>query len=126
MNYPSIKTIETGLDIDREAARTIRGLIDGSINPETIPATAQWVRECFNRPDDDELIMHAIDAVLENFGVEGLGADLGRFYRFAPQYCYSNTGDSYAPTVILNNETGRYSVGSWADLVESGKVNEQY
>ena len=122
MNYPSVKTIESKLDLDRETAKKIRGLMDGSIDPETVEHTEQWVRQCYNRPSEDELIMDAIDSVLFNCGVESLGDDLGSFYRYAPQYSLSNAGDTYATTVILNNETGRFSIGSWGDLVESGKV----
>ena len=124
MNYPSIKTLTTRLDIEKPQAAIIRGLMRGDINPEKIAQTEVWISQCYNRPSDDELIMHAIDAVLENFGVEALGSDLGGFYRHAPQYSYSNTGDSYAATVILDNETGRFIVSSWGDLVESGKVKD--
>jgi hypothetical protein len=114
MRYPSIKTIETRLNLDQETATKVRGLIDGSIDPETVPETVAWIDQCYHRPSDYGLIMHAIDAVLENYGV----------CRLNSRYRFSNTGDTYAPTVILDNETGRFLITSWGDLVESGKVRE--
>lgn len=122
MRYPSVKTIETRLNIDRQTAKTVRGLIDGSIAPDTIPATAAWHRQCYGTPHADESILHAVDSVLENYGVEPLGETLSARYRYAPQYSYSNSGDTYAATIILDNETGQYMVADIGYLVESGKV----
>ena len=124
MRYPSIKTIETRLNLDRDTAKKVRGLIDGSLDPETIPETARWIDKCYHRPSEDELIMHAVDVLLENFGVGSLGETARSRYRFAPQYSYSNTGETYAPTVILDNETGRFLITDIGYLVESGKVRE--
>ena len=108
MNYPSIKTLET-IAPDRETAKQIRGIIDGSIDPETIPATAQWVRDCYNRPSDNELRMHAADVLLGNFGVEAFETRHGGCE-------YSNAGDAYAATLIFYR--GRYSVACWGDIAE--------
>jgi len=125
MNYPSIKTLTSRLNIDSATAKIVRGLMKGDVEPDTIPATKDWIDECFIRPFDDELIMHAIDAVLENFGIKSMGENLGSFYRFASQYSYSNPGDNYAGTVILDNETGRFIICGWADI--AGKLaNRDY
>jgi len=124
MNYPSIKTLETRLNISRIDAKIVRGLMKGDIEPETIEDTDSWIRSCFNRPSQDELIMHAINSVLCSFGVEVMGHDLGGFYRHAPQYSYCNSGDTYTCTVILDNETGRFIVSDIGTLIESGKVTD--
>lgn len=107
MNYPSVKKLCEITDI--ETAKQIRGILDGSIDPETVPQTADWVRQCFNRPSDTELALHAADVLLGNFGVEAFETKQG--------YCeYSNTGDSYAWT--LCHWRGRFHVCSWADIAE--------
>ena len=123
MNYPSIKTLETRLNISRTDAKIVRGLMKGDIEPETIPSTNEWVNQCYNRPSQDELIMHAISCVLDLYGVEAMGESLGSYYRHAPQYSYVNSGDTYACTVILNNESGRFIVSDIGTLIESNKVN---
>ena len=134
MNYPSIKTLETRLNISRIDAKIVRGLMKGDIEPETIEDTDNWVRSCFNRPSEDELIMNAINNVLCSFGVEAMGHDIGGFYRHTgfglpvhhrvPQYSYCNSGDTYTCTVILDNETGRFIVSDIGTLIESGKVTD--
>lgn len=108
MNYPSVKTLST-IAPDIDAAKTVRGLITGAIDPETIPETAQWARECFNRPRRHDLIMHACDIVLENFGVEAFQTRRG--------WCeYSNAGDTYTGTLVYFQ--GRYRVCCWGDIAE--------
>lgn len=114
MNYHTAKYMTQHLNIDLATAKVIRGLMVSSIDPESVDATEQWVRQCYHRPSDAELIMHAIDAMLENHGVEYINE----------RYAYSNTGDSYAATIIYDNETGRYAVGSWGDLVERKKLGD--
>ncbi len=125
MNYPSIKRIASVLNIDQSLAKQIRGLMDGDLSPQDVPTTKQGVDGCYGVPYSDEQVMHAIDRLLGNHGVEGLGEALGSYYGDAPQYSYSNTGDTYAGTVIQDNETGRYLLTSWGDLVESGKVRTE-
>lgn len=99
--------------IDDDTASTIKGIVAGTILPESIPETQQWIDQCYNRPSDAELMMHAIDAVLENHGVELLGSSDGN-----GEYAYSNPGDPYIGTIIQNWETGEFFVGCWSDLVE--------
>lgn len=124
MRAPSVKTLLTRLHwIDEKQAATVRGLIRGDIEPETIPQTAAWLRECYSRPRRSELTMHAINAVLECHGVESI--DDGRTYcgrYLAPRAVYCNTGETYAPTVIYDYRTGTYKVQSLGDFVESNRL----
>lgn len=114
---PSEKTLIACLGITRAQARKVRGLIKGTIDPESVEGTAAWVRQCFNRPDRASLVMHAIDTTIEAHGVEALGPTIDR--RFTPAFEYCNTGDTYAATIIRDNRRGIYFVSSWGDLVES-------
>lgn len=107
------------LNIDILQAAAVRGLVDGSIDPQTVPETEQWVRDCYNMPYADELIMHAIDATIETFGVESAGGN-GECYHF--DYC--NAGDTYATTVIYDRQSGEYMIGCWGDLVEMAEEND--
>jgi hypothetical protein len=105
----NLKNIE---GLTAEQIETVQGLIDGSIDPEQerFPRTSLWVRSCYHRPKQKEIILSAIDETIETFGVEGFELSDGTFV----SYC--NTGDSYAATVVLMN--GQFQVASWGDLVE--------
>ena len=113
MRYPSVKTIERGLGIEHALAVKVRELLDGRLDPATVPETAAWIRQCYHMPSLAELKMHAVDAVLGNYGVEG-------FSNGRVSVAYSNTGDTYAPTIVRCTAwRDRYAVASWGDTVES-------
>ena len=119
---PSAKTIETRLRIPREQALTIRKLLDGRLCPlETSPRTREWVRQCYNVPRTHDLILHAVDCVLETHGVEGFSLPSEGYRcpkRYRGHYSYANAGDTYVNTVIRDHARGRWLVCSWGDLVE--------
>jgi len=56
--------------------------------------------------------LRAIDRLLGNHGIENV-----RHRDGSHAFSYSNTGDSYAPTVILF-ASGSFRVSSWGDIVE--------
>lgn len=121
MAIPSIKTIER-CGVDRATAIKVRKVLDGRLAPQDASeACRAWVRACYHEPSLTEQALCAVDDLLGNHGIEALGE--GRTMR-APQYAYSNTGDSYALTVVRDYENGRWLVASWGGLVESGKVRE--
>lgn len=115
---PTVKRMMRDLHIDKETATKVRKLMTGELDPLTVPACAQWVRQCYHSPHHVEAELCAIDAVLGTHGVEGLG----RPGRLSPHFSYCNTGDSYATTVCYNHIKRRYEITSWGDLVEGGKV----
>ena len=115
---PSVKALTTQLHITEDEANTVRGLIKGTVDPETVEATEGWVRQCHHRPPDSDLILHAIDATLNTHGVEYIGGGPQDTWDWRPDYEYCNTGDSYAATIIRNNETGAYFIGDWGTIAE--------
>jgi hypothetical protein len=58
--------------------------------------------------------MKAVDRALKGFGVEYVYNASG-----AAVAAYSNSGDTYAPTILRNYETGGYSLTTLGDFVES-------
>lgn len=56
--------------------------------------------------------LRAIDRLLGNHGIESV-----RHKNGSHAFSYSNTGDAYAPTVILF-ASGAFRVSSWGDIVE--------
>jgi hypothetical protein len=98
--YPSIKTIEKGLKIERKVAQQIRRIMEG---PSHI---------------DGHTRLHRIDVLIGSYGVECIphGHNLK-----SPTIYYCNKGDTYAITVLKVN--GRFRIGCWGDIVERGKYD---
>ena len=95
-----------------EQVALIKKVIQGKVQPddsELFPKTSSWVRSCYNEPTRIEKTMNAIDEVLENHGVESFKTSQG-------YVDYSNTGDSYALTVV--NFKGKLRATSWGDIAE--------
>ena len=53
-------------------ADRILGLISGTIDPETYPSVQTWIRACYNRPSQHDLIAFALDAEIAGCGVEAI------------------------------------------------------
>lgn len=117
--YPSVKTIETRLNVSNETAKTIRKLMDGRLVPEEVSEpTKKWVQSCYNEPSEVEKIMSAIDFVLETYGCEVI------FIDGYPAMEYCNTGDTYAMTVMYDYKVNRFRIMSWGDWWE--KFGEKF
>jgi hypothetical protein len=117
MNYPSIKTIAAGLQIDGHTARTIREVLDGTLDPcDVSPQAAAYERQCYHPPANYLLKLYAINELLQAHGVEYVPAGAGRH---SPAFEYVNMGDTYTATV-LRLTGGRYRIGCWGDIVERG------
>ena len=115
MRKPSIRTLEANFP---GKGRALRRLLDSDEAVEQHPAVIAWLRDCFNRPKTHELRMCALDAELENYGVEYVPA--GHNKR-SPAFYYSNSGDAYTTTIMRIE--GRYVVGCWGDIVERGNYD---
>jgi hypothetical protein len=113
--YPSIKTIQTQLNLDKDTAKRIRELIDKTISPLTSEAVQKWIRQCYNRPSDNELIMCAIDETLNTFGVEAIEGEWIDHYHQNIQAVYCNTGDTYSSTVFLCYKHEKFLIMSYYD-----------
>lgn len=108
------KTIEKYmelLDINREQAALVRGLMTGDIDPASFKPVADWLRECYNPPRNYEMVMEALNVIIGGYGVEGFQkGDIDDWVT------YINTGDTYAPTVVYYD--GQYHYTSWGDVAE--------
>jgi len=124
-----IPTIKTLTKYDIPEPKTVRGLMDGSIDPESFVSVhcpgwryaaggGIWhsskttFSQCYNQPSQVELALCAINEVINGFGVEGIPDE---DYR-EPGVSYVNRGDSYTPTIIHNGQ--RWIVGDWGSIIE--------
>jgi hypothetical protein len=120
MTTPSIKTIQAKLKLTPERARTVRKLMTGELDPMAFASVEAWVAQCYNRPRRSEMIMCALNEVLETHGVEAIdGSDWVDSFHGHIRYTYCNTGDAYGATVVLDSKTGNFLVTDWGSLVEA-------
>ena len=106
-----IPTVKTLTKYDIPEPKTVRGLMDGTIDPESFASVERWVSECYRRPSRVELALCAIDEVIAGFGVEGIpDEDYSK-----PGVSYENRGDSYTPTIIHNGQ--RWMIGDIAYVI---------
>ena len=120
---PSIKTIATRLEyLDEQQVKLVRGLIDCSLDPlEVSFETRRWVDSCYHTPSEVELIMHAIDSVMNTHGVEAI-YNAGDLH---PTAVYCNTGETYDATVLYCYKIRRFLVTSWGDYYEKNIVGNE-
>lgn len=131
MITPTLKTLETALELPRPDARLIKRLGKACDDPDALraviekhcPETDAYARTCYSDPYRSymwrvTLALHAIDRIVGTCGVEAIGEG-SHADGYAPPYEYLNTGDSYAATLVYKRETDRLFVGSWCAVVES-------
>ena len=105
---PPASKIEAAFrDVDTRTARRIRRILKGKEDPRTVEATDTWVRRCYHEPSQREQAAHAVDVLLETYGVETAE---GRF-----DYC--NAGDAYATTLVFVGDS--VYIACWGDVIES-------
>lgn len=92
---------------DPDAADKAAALLNGTLDPDDVLGEVLML-------DHDERVMRALDKVLDCHGVEALIPD----GCMAPIGVYLNTGDTYSPTVFLN-EDGEFSLTTWGDVLEA-------
>ena len=109
-----------------DAANVSAGLLNGDVEPESIEAAADWVRQCYSRPRESELVMCALNDVLDCHGVEPIRAEDAWVDNYHGDIVasYINTGDTYAETVVLDSATGEYHLTSYGDWVEALETKE--
>lgn len=103
--------------LDADASEVLADLLTGELDPEDVPDTAQWVRDCYHRPSDDEMVMHAANTLLDGHGVEYVQPeDIGDGDEVSGIE-YVNQGDPYVPTLV-HFEGATYLAGQ-GDMVEA-------
>jgi hypothetical protein len=98
-------------------------LIRGKIDVTEHPAVLAWVAGCHHDPRRNpnaraEVMLCALDAELEGYGVEAIEGRYVDRYNQNIQAIYSNQGDTYTTTILYDNERGKYLITSWGDWIE--------
>lgn len=106
---------------DPDAAEKSAAILNGTLDPESVDAVDTWVRQCFHRPSQLELVMHALNALLDCHGVEAIhveGAWVDHYYGDIIA-TYINTGDAYTETVLLESEGDAFVLTTYGDWLQA-------
>jgi hypothetical protein len=103
MKLPSIKTIQTRLNIDYAKAFRIRFLLESyqDRNPDG-----------FARP------IQTLSKISEELGFHGVETIDAGSNKNSPPIVYANSGDTYTNTVLWT--PGKFIIGNWGSIVERG------
>ena len=112
---PSCARLINELRLERSTAIKIRRIIHGTLDPAAVSETQKWIDQCYHRPHDIELRMHAINALLEMHGCEAIPHHFCGAY---PDAEYCNAGDTYGMTIVFCYRTDQFFLTSWGDYVE--------
>jgi hypothetical protein len=119
-NIP-LKQIVEALNISTLQAKQIKDIIADKLDPLTFKSVQSWVNKCYNMPRGNELKIEAINEIIQGFGTEPVRIE-GHYvnnYYFDCVASYVNLGDTYIPTVLLDNRNHKYYICSWGDFYES-------
>jgi len=104
-----------------DRAYEIIDLVSGYGDPEIYDSVRFWVHQCYHKPSHDEMVMCALNEILEGYGVEAIREEDAWVDNFHMDIVavYVNMGDSYTATILLDHEENEYFVTSYGDWVES-------
>jgi hypothetical protein len=106
-------------EFSNEQAEQIHGLIENKINPKLYSSVQKWAKQWHNEPIKDELVMCAINEILNGYGVEVIEGDEWKDYYWQNIVCtYVNMRNSYLLTVIYDRDNG-FIFSSIGDLIET-------
>lgn len=115
---PPAAAIAAAMNCTLETAKTARALMRGEIRITdnlAFPVTNKWIAACYHKPRRIELILSALNELLECYGVEAFNTRNDPFRAIAE---YLNTGDTYQTTILFRHDTGTFRLSSWGDFVE--------
>src|ERR1035437_10315354 len=97
INYPSIKTLVSRLNIERETAKLIRSIMAETSKQALIDNCndKDLLKGFYNYPSSNEMKMMLIDKQLESYGTEAFQDKKG----YCLEYC--NMGDTYIATICF-------------------------
>lgn len=111
---PSVKTLQYMLNLTEEKAKEVKAVLTGKKDVLSYPSVQARRAECYNEPDKEYLVLHAVNEIIGGFGVGYIPAHNS----FNEGVEYVNRGDAYIPTILYDQKTTTWSAGSWGDRVE--------
>lgn len=123
---PSVDRIESVCRVDRATAIKVRRVIDGRDDVEQYGSVERRIRECYRRPDHTDLVLTAVNELLDTCGIEAINAGWNGNYSGDVAALYANTGDAYGGTILFDVDRDTFYATSWADWVETAERTGRY
>ena len=103
-----------------DRAYEIINLVSGHGDPEIYDSVRFWVNQCYNKPSHEEMVMCALNEILEGYGVEAIRDEDAWIDNFHMDIVavYVNMGDTYTTTILLDHEENKYIITSYGDWIE--------
>jgi len=113
-----LEDIAKRLRIDNEVAAQVKAIIEGKKDPSELTGGANRIRECYNPPEDYDVALHAINQLIEGYGVEYV-AHKDDTFREVYGVDYVNLGDTYTTTVVYDHLKGKFEVIDIGTIIEA-------
>lgn len=113
MTTTRLPSIASLTEVFGPRAQEARELLEKKRQTTDYKSVTDWERDCYYRPKYRERLLCALDEIAGTHGIGVIYAD----DEITPLYEYLETGDAYAPTLVLSHKTGTFRVRCWADYV---------
>ena len=115
----SLKYMSENLNISKEKAKEIKALCNYEINPNRYEYVQNWIRQCYNIPSRDEMILLAIDEIIGGYGTEAIQKENEHVdnYHFDIIFTYVNMGDTYIASVFYDTKNNKYFISCLGNLL---------
>lgn len=106
--------------LDEAQAQQIRDLLHGTLKPTTFETVKAYAARCYSPPPEHDLILEALNEIIEGHGTEPIGVEGVRIDRYFGNTAavYVNTGDTYSATIVYDTEQDRFELSTWGDYYE--------
>ena len=87
---------------------------------EQLDSVSKWINQCYNKPNDIEIKMDALNELLEGHGVESIRMEevyLDSYWSNTIGL-YVNMGDTYNTTIVYSIIDDSFLLTSWGDYYE--------
>ncbi len=119
MNAQELKILQS--IVSEEQYNSINRLLDGIKHPTEYILVSEWRSICQQNniePDENELILAAINEELKTQGIESIFDEDGN-----KLFSYCNTGDEFGLTVMYHHESKKFIVTSFCNIIEAIEEN---
>jgi len=113
---PSVKELMEELEATMSQATLARMIMAYDLDPLDFSETRRWARTCFSQPSLVELMMSALNEVLDGHGSTWVEGSFVNGSRRKTPFITVDFGDPYIPTLAFDLLNRTFFIASVADL----------
>ena len=116
---PSQAALSEHLKLGVDAASSLKSLMSAHADAVKVAEEMGLLKGFYNDPTPQEAIMLIANQLMGGYGVEAVEGIYVSSYSQNFQIDYVNMGDTYKTTLIHDNVTDKFLIGSWGGFVET-------